>query len=119
MEMAFRYLVSMPYESCEASLRFLVECGGVRGDLGVFDFMKGSGGIEERGTREEEGGSRAGGVGSAVEVEEGWLRNVATETTGEGESHVALSVGHMAGSLGHLAGGGGNQHGSQQEAVYS
>lgn len=78
MEMAFRYLVSMPYESCEASLRFLVECGGVRGGLGVFDFMKGSGGIEERGTSEGGGrrqqgrwGGQCSGGGGRVAAERG------------------------------------------------
>lgn len=30
----------------------------------------------------------AGGVACVVEVEEGWQRNVAMETTGEGDSHV-------------------------------
>jgi hypothetical protein len=50
-------------------------------------------------------------------VEEGWLRSVAMETTGEGGSHVALNVGHMAWSLGHLAGGGGKPT-REPEAVY-
>lgn len=64
---------------------------------------EGSARIEERGTRKE---AAAGGGGScAVEVDEGWLRNVAMERTGEVGSHVAWKACHMAWSPGHLAGG--------------